>query len=331
MRPSIRTEVFTTADRSRWRLAEAIRQRVFVEEQACPPEEEWDEHDAEARHLLAWVEGKGLGVGGLGLGEGSEAVAVGTARWRVVGDATAKLERFAVVPEARGCGVGAALVAATLADARAHGCSTFVLHAQVQASGLYRRFGFVADEGIFVEAGIEHVRMWLREEGTEGVGIRDPGSGIREDWYRVPGTGYQRPAEPNELPRALVFYDGHCPLCHGAVRFLLARDRAEHFHFAPLQGPTAERVLGEAAADSDTVVLVRDPEGSAKRFERAAAVAEMLRDLPRPWPWVGAMLRALPRWLADWGYRQVARRRTLLGRYDTCPLPAPEHRARFRP
>lgn len=331
MSSSVRTEVFTAADESRWRLAEAIRQRVFVEEQACPPEEEWDEHDAGARHLLAWVEGKGLGVGGLGLGDRSLGVAVGTARWRVVGEGTAKLERFAVMPEARGHGVGAALVEAALADARTHGWRTFVLHAQVQASGLYRRFGFVADEGTFIEAGIEHVRMWFGEEGAKGGGIRDPGSGSREDWYRVPGTGYQGPAELNELPRALVFYDGHCPLCHGTVRFLLARDRGGHFHFAPLQGPTAERVLGAAAADSDTVVLVRDPEGSPRRFERAAAVAEMLRDLPRPWPWVGAMLGALPRRLADWGYRQVARRRTLLGRYDTCPLPAPEHRARFRP
>jgi predicted DCC family thiol-disulfide oxidoreductase YuxK/predicted GNAT family N-acyltransferase len=297
MSSSVRTEVFTVADESRWRLAEAIRQRVFVEEQACPPAEEWDEHDAGARHLLAWLEGEGLGGG-------SPEGAVGTARWRVLADGSAKLERFAVVPEARGCGVGAALVAATLADARTHGCSTFVLHAQVQASGLYRRFGFVADEGIFIEAGIEHVRMWLREEGTAAADRSTP---------------------------SLVFYDGHCPLCHGAVRFLLARDRGEHFHFAPLQGPTAERVLGEAAADYDTVVLVRDPEGSPRRYERAGAVAEMLRDLPRPWPWVGAMLGALPRRLADWGYRQVARRRTLLGRYDTCPLPAPEHRARFRP
>src|SRR5690606_30914294 len=109
---------------SRWRLAEAIRQRVFVEEQACPPAEEWDEHDAGARHLLAWIREKGVGVGGLGLGAESPEEAVGTARWRVVGDATAKLERFAVVPGARGFGVGAALVEATLADARAQGCST---------------------------------------------------------------------------------------------------------------------------------------------------------------------------------------------------------------
>jgi predicted DCC family thiol-disulfide oxidoreductase YuxK len=39
-----------------------------------------------------------------------------------------------------------------------------------------------------------------------------------------------------ELP-ITVFYDGHCGLCHGLVRFLLARDPAgSKFDFAPLQG-----------------------------------------------------------------------------------------------
>jgi predicted DCC family thiol-disulfide oxidoreductase YuxK len=34
-----------------------------------------------------------------------------------------------------------------------------------------------------------------------------------------------------------VFYDGHCGLCHGFIRFLLARDPGgEKFDFAPLQG-----------------------------------------------------------------------------------------------
>ena len=32
----------------------------------------------------------------------------------------------------------------------------------------------------------------------------------------------------------IVFFDGSCGLCHGLVRFLLARDRARWFRFAAL-------------------------------------------------------------------------------------------------
>ena len=132
--------------------ARRIRQVVFVEEQACPPELEWDAHDAgEARgrscfHLLGYA--------------GGEPVAV--ARWRPVGDA-AKLERFAVLREHRGQGLARQMVAATLAAARAAGHDRFVLHAQSHLEGFYGSFGFRRTGEPFDEAGIEHVKMVLNE------------------------------------------------------------------------------------------------------------------------------------------------------------------------
>ncbi|HYE94680.1 MAG TPA: GNAT family N-acetyltransferase [Rubricoccaceae bacterium] len=145
--------VRTEAD---WAAARAIRQRVFVEEQACPPEEEWDAHDApEARgrtchHLLGLVDGEPVAV----------------ARWRAVvdeGKPAAKLERFAVRPEHRGSGLGRAMVAHALADARAAGFSRFVLHAQAHLEGLYAAFGFRRVGEGFEEAGIPHVKMVLTD------------------------------------------------------------------------------------------------------------------------------------------------------------------------
>ena len=149
-------EATTDAD---WEAVRAVRQAVFVEEQACPPEEEWDAHDAperrgrETHHLLALPTPPAPG-----------GAAVGCARWRAVDDGrggAAKLERFAVVPDARGRGVGRALVARALADARAAGHRRFVLHAQTAAAPLYAAFGFRAQGDVFDEAGIEHVKMTL--------------------------------------------------------------------------------------------------------------------------------------------------------------------------
>ena len=146
-------EAVTDAD---WRRVRAVRQRVFVEEQACLPEEEWDAHDAPERrgrdvhHLLGLADGE----------------PVACARWRGVetdAGAWAKLERFAVLPAWRGRGLGRRLVARALADARAAGHGRFVLHAQTYAAGLYAAFGFAPTGGAFDEAGIEHVKMTLTD------------------------------------------------------------------------------------------------------------------------------------------------------------------------
>ncbi|WP_412068423.1 GNAT family N-acetyltransferase [Rubrivirga sp. IMCC43871] len=135
-----------------WAHVRAVRERVFIREQGCTPAEEWDAFDApQARgvsvhHLLATVDGR----------------AVGAARWRPVTGA-AKLERFAVLPEARGLGIARALVARALADARAAGHRRFVLHAQTYVAGLYAGFGFAPEGPPFDEAGLEHVKMALTD------------------------------------------------------------------------------------------------------------------------------------------------------------------------
>ncbi len=118
----------------------AIRKKVFVEEQECPPELEW-ENEEESVHFLAEVNGEPCGA----------------CRWRRT-DLGYKLERFAVLKEFRGNGVGQAMVAAALADLP-QSAHYIYLNAQLQAMPLYARFGFVAEGEEFDEAGIRHRKM----------------------------------------------------------------------------------------------------------------------------------------------------------------------------
>lgn len=137
-------------DDADWKAARAIRHRVFIEEQSCAPDEEWDEHDATSQHVLGLV--------------GEEPAA--TARWRTVthgGAPVAKLERFAVLPEHRGEGHGRALVSYVLEEARQAGFGTFYLHAQAHLEGFYASFGFEREGEPFEEAGIPHVAMLRRD------------------------------------------------------------------------------------------------------------------------------------------------------------------------
>ncbi|MGY4736951.1 GNAT family N-acetyltransferase [Streptomyces sp. ATMOS53] len=131
----------------------AVRKEVFVGEQGVPEDLEYDAHDAGAVHVLAVREdGLPLGTGRLLYGEAAAA--------RTGGDpSVGSLGRLAVTREARGLGVGVALVRAVEEAARARGPMAVDLHAQTHALGFYERLGYVAYGPEDLEAGIAHRSM----------------------------------------------------------------------------------------------------------------------------------------------------------------------------
>lgn len=131
----------------------------------------------------------------------------------------------------------------------------------------------------------------------------------------------------------LILYDGVCGLCNRLNRFVLARDRADRFRFAALQGELARRALvryGRDPSDLDTFyVLVRRGEPDERLLERGRGIVHVLGSLGGPWVLARA-LGFLPRFLLDALYGFVAKRRyRWFGRFEACPLPDPRHRAKF--
>jgi predicted GNAT family N-acyltransferase len=127
-----------------WEEIRTIRDLVFIEEQKVSPEEEYDEFEESSRHFLAFIQGK----------------PAGTARWRRTENGI-KLERFAVLKECRGMGVGKALVGAVISDVKSQieKAETMYLHAQVHAIPFYEGCGFLVFGEEFSEAGISHRKM----------------------------------------------------------------------------------------------------------------------------------------------------------------------------
>ena len=108
----------------------AVRKEVFVGEQGVPEDLEYDAYDAGAVHVLAVREdGLPLGTGRLLSGEAAAA--------RTGDPSVGSLGRLAVTREARGLGVGAALVRGIEEAARARGLAAVDLHAQTHALGFY--------------------------------------------------------------------------------------------------------------------------------------------------------------------------------------------------
>ncbi len=136
-----------------------------------------------------------------------------------------------------------------------------------------------------------------------------------------------RATPPEPLP--VIFFDGVCGLCNHWVDFVVARDRRCLFHFAPLQGETAQDWLKLAPDESLNSVILFDAQGIHRKSD---AVCRMLVQLGGMWRLAGWLVRLVPRPIRNWGYDFIARHRyRWFGKKESCRLPKPEERARFLP
>ncbi len=120
-----------------------IRTKVFQEEQGVSAELEFDGLDPDATHLLAYIKDE----------------AIGTTRIREIDRHTIKIERLAVLPQARKQGVAHQLMFAALNIISEQNKTTVVVHAQEYIAPLYQQLGFAIIGEKFSEASIDHVKM----------------------------------------------------------------------------------------------------------------------------------------------------------------------------
>jgi len=131
---------FRFKDESLMKEAHKIRYEVFVIEQDCPEELEW-EFEEESTHFLLLENN----------------VPLATARHRKTLSGL-KLERFAVHKRARGKGFGMLILKAILKDIKDSNALKY-MHAQVQVIPFYEKIGFKKSGNLFEEAGIMHYKM----------------------------------------------------------------------------------------------------------------------------------------------------------------------------
>lgn len=130
-----------------------IRHAVFVDEQGVPVQLERDERDADAGHFIACLGDEVVGAVRVVIEppgfEGTDAAH----------GAITHLGRLAVLPEQRGQGIGALLVAAVESHAESIGLSAVYLGAQAHALGFYEALGYRAYGEEFDDAGLPHRHM----------------------------------------------------------------------------------------------------------------------------------------------------------------------------
>ena len=136
----IEIKKFRFEDEELMKEAHKIRYDVFVIGQNCPEDLEW-EFEEESTHFLL-IENN---------------IPLATARHRKT-DNGLKLERFAVLSQARSKGFGMLILKAILEDIKDSNALKY-MHAQEQVIPFYEKVGFEKSGNVFEEAGIMHYKM----------------------------------------------------------------------------------------------------------------------------------------------------------------------------
>jgi predicted DCC family thiol-disulfide oxidoreductase YuxK len=126
----------------------------------------------------------------------------------------------------------------------------------------------------------------------------------------------------------LLLFDGVCNLCHGAVQWILARDRKQVFRFASLQSQAGRKALAEAGFTGpipESVVVI----DAGEVYVAGDAALRIAAILGGVWS-AAVVLRIIPRGLRDGVYHWIARNRyRWFGKKEACPMPTPETLERF--
>ena len=119
-----------------------IRNKVFIEEQNINKKLEYDDKKVNAIYIVAKI----------------NLITIGTARYRST-QFGMKLERFAVLKEYRGLGVGKSLVSFLVKTLKSE--KNLYLNSQKEVAGFYKKLGFKIRGDVFYEAKIPHYKMVL--------------------------------------------------------------------------------------------------------------------------------------------------------------------------
>jgi predicted DCC family thiol-disulfide oxidoreductase YuxK len=117
----------------------------------------------------------------------------------------------------------------------------------------------------------------------------------------------------------VIFFDGVCNLCNGAVRTVIKLDSKRHFRFSSLQSDFAKTTLQPFQidlGDPNSIILLEDN----KIYQKSEAVFRIIKKLK----WINFLnvFSRIPFKVSNLIYDFIAKNRyNLFGKKENCPLP----------
>jgi predicted DCC family thiol-disulfide oxidoreductase YuxK len=128
--------------------------------------------------------------------------------------------------------------------------------------------------------------------------------------------------------KSIIFFDGVCNLCNGAVLFVIRHDKSARFTFVSLQSTFGQENLkqfGLSSGQLNTIVLL----SKGRIFTKSSAALEIAKELDGLWP-AFYFFKIVPGFVRNFFYDFVAQNRyRWFGKQDACMIPTPELKARF--
>lgn len=130
----------------------------------------------------------------------------------------------------------------------------------------------------------------------------------------------------NDISKPVLFYDGQCNLCNGAVQFVLRHEKNDQIVFASLQSALGKMLISKFELQNvDSLVLYHDGE----IYLKSSAALHIAKNLKQPYR-KAHIIRFLPVMFRDFIYDFVARHRyAIFGKTESCQLPNKKHQKRF--
>lgn len=126
----------------------------------------------------------------------------------------------------------------------------------------------------------------------------------------------------------IIFFDGVCNLCNGAVQFVIERDSKNYFKFAALQSDFAQEKLTAfnlTVKHGDSFILLEN----GKVYEQATAALRVAKKLDGLWPLLYVFI-IVPPFIRNWVYKFIAKNRyKWFGKQESCWVPTPELKNKF--
>lgn len=126
----------------------------------------------------------------------------------------------------------------------------------------------------------------------------------------------------------VIFFDGLCNLCNGAVQFVIKHDKKSLFKFAALQSEYAKSKLMPYTLQTkqgDSILLLQN----AELYEQSTAALKIAKQLNGLWPMLYVFI-IVPPFIRNSIYKFIARNRyKWFGKQENCWLPTANLEKRF--
>ncbi|MBS1781349.1 MAG: DUF393 domain-containing protein [Bacteroidetes bacterium] len=127
----------------------------------------------------------------------------------------------------------------------------------------------------------------------------------------------------------VLYFDGLCNLCNGAVQYIIRHDKQRLFRFASLQseaGRQVQEVYRKQYGQVPDSLILQVNDKIYSRSDAALRTAILIKR----WKWLSKMCLVIPKFLRDGVYNLIARNRyRWFGKKESCMIPTPELQSRF--